>query len=67
MVDEIVDQADALIKIENNLKFVRLNVYQTAVDNLTPFWIAAKGLQVREESSLQYSYDYPNLSKKIKV
>lgn len=48
LVDEIVDPADALIKIENNLKFVRLNLYQTVVDNLTPFWILAKGLQVRE-------------------
>lgn len=67
LVEEINDPADALIRIENGLKYVRLNVYQSAVNSLNPVWIHQKGLEVKEGEEAQYALDYPNLGKKLVV
>jgi hypothetical protein len=48
LIDEINDPADALIRIENNLRYVRFNVYQSVVNSLNPVWVHLKGLEIRE-------------------
>lgn len=67
LVDEINDPADALIRIENGLKYVRLNIYQSVVNQLNPVWINQKGLEIKEGGEAQYALDYPNLDMKLVV
>lgn len=68
LVDEINDPADALIRIENGLKYVRLNVYQSVINSQRPVWIQEKGLEVKENGGeAQYALDYPDLEKKLVV
>ena len=67
LVDEINDPADSLIRIENGLKYVRLNIYQSVVNQLNPVWINQKGLEIKEGGEAQYALDYPNLDMKLVV
>jgi hypothetical protein len=44
IIEEIDDKAEALITIDNNLRYVRLMVYQSVVESLHPAWIEQKAL-----------------------
>lgn len=42
-------------------------MYQEVVQSLNPPWIEQKVLEIRENSSCMYGFDYPNLSRNVIV
>ena len=65
---EIQEEKDYFITVENQLPYVRVEMYQKVIDEKRPAWMAHKSLKLKEGGHVaQYAFDYPNEDKGVSV